>query len=283
MTKSPAGMLDDAVDIASLPEVYTRLTQALDNPHTSTGLIADIISEDSGLTARLLRLVNSAFYGFPVRVETVSRAVMIVGTRQIADLALATSVMSAFDGIPADLVDMESFWLHGVTTGLAARNVASHRGASSVERFFVAGVLHDIGRLVLFKREPAAMRGALLRCAEGGELLLSVERELFGFDHAALGGALLRAWKLPESLEDMVAFHHAPARCTHSEEAALIHVADVLAHATRIGSSGSTAVPPLEATAWTLLGLEPNALRGLLDRTERQVDDAIQVVRLAAA
>ncbi len=278
MATETCTLLDETAAAVSAPHVYARLTEAIANPRGSTALIAEIISEDAALTARLLRLVNSAFYGFPFPVDTVSRAVMLVGTQQISDLALATSVMTTFDGIPDDLVDMESFWLHNVATGVAARLLADLRREPLVERFFVAGVLHDIGRLLLLGQRPAQMREAMEHCERTGTPLLEVEHAIFGFDHAALGGALLRAWKLPPALEDMVAFHHAPSRCTHSLEAALVHVADVIAHTLPLGTSGERAVPPLDPPAWTLLGVNPTILERTVEQMEAQVSETVRLI-----
>jgi HD-like signal output (HDOD) protein len=278
MAADTIALLDETVATASAPLVYTRLTEAIANPRASTSLIADIISEDAALTARLLRVVNSAFYGFPFPIDTVSRAVMLVGTQQISDLALATTVMTTFAGIPEDLVDMESFWLHNVATGVAARILAGLRREPLAERFFVAGVLHDIGRLLLLGQRPAQMREALEHAEQTGRPLLDIERHVFGFDHAALGGALLRTWKLPPTLEDMVAFHHAPSQCTHSIEAALVHVADVIAHTMPLGTSGERAVPPLEPTAWTLLGFDPGILESTVELMEAQVSETVRLI-----
>jgi HD-like signal output (HDOD) protein len=278
VTTRTGALLDATAAAVSAPLVYTRLTEAIANPRASTTLIADIISEDAALTARLLRLVNSAFYGFPFPIDTVSQAVMLVGTQQISDLALATSVMTAFDGIPDELVDMESFWLHNVATGVAARILAGLRREPLVERFFVAGVLHDIGRLLLFRQRPEHMREALERCECTGKPLFELERAIFGFDHAALGGALLRAWKLPPKLEDMVAFHHVPSQCTHSVEAALIHVADVVAHTMPLGSSGERAVPPLDPSAWTLLGFDADIVEPTIEQMEAQVGETVRLI-----
>ena len=118
MARSPQELLQGAARVPSLPLIYGRLTEALDDPRASTGRIADVIASDSGLTARLLRLVNSAFYCFPSKVESIFHAVLLVGTEQIRDLALATSLLRAFKGISEELVDMESFWLHSVATGV---------------------------------------------------------------------------------------------------------------------------------------------------------------------
>jgi len=275
----PARLLPPPADMPSLPLVYTNLRSALDDPRSSSTRIADILGQDAALTARLLRLVNSAFYAFAIPVETVSRAVLLVGTEQIHDLALATLVIRVFDGIPGDLIEMASFWKHGVATGVAARVIAAFRRESNVERFFVAGLLHEIGLLVLARREPGACREAVMRCRRDGALLTAVERELIGVDHAAVGGALLAAWQLPPGLQAAVAFHHEPSRAAdHATEASVVHLADIVAHAMELGSGGDTRVPPLDGAAWEHVGLSPGVLAAVLEEIDRQMAAATNLL-----
>jgi putative nucleotidyltransferase with HDIG domain len=280
-----ARLLPPPAKLPSLPLVYTRLRAALEDPRSSTSTIADILSQDAALTARLLRLVNSVFYMPAIPVETVSRAVLLVGTEQIHDLALATLVVRMFEGVPADLVDVTAFWQHSLATGVTSRVLAAYRGEPNVERFFVAGLLHDVGHLVLYQREPAACRDMLRRCHRHHARLVELEREAFGADHAAVGGALLRAWQLPASFQDVVAHHHEPAAGSseHALEIAIVHVADVIAHAMRIGNSGDPRVPPLDATAWEYVGLAPGALGSVLTEVDRQVEAARTLLAPGAA
>ena len=241
--------------------------------------IAKIIREDPGLTARLLRLVNSAFYNFPSKVETISQAVTIVGTQQLGALALATSVMNMFKGIPEDLVSMDSFWRHSIGCGLAARVLATYRREANAERFFVAGMLHDIGRLLMYTKTIDQSREALLLSKNNQDLLYAAELEVFGFTHAVVGGVMLQAWKLPNSLEEVVMYHHNPkAALKFPVETAIVHVADIIAHAMQLGSSGEVYVPPLDEEAWDSLGLPPSILSTSLDQVERQFQDAVQTV-----
>jgi putative nucleotidyltransferase with HDIG domain len=283
MPRSVEELAKGAAGIPSLPQIYGQLTEALDNPRASTGQIADIISGDSGLAARLLRLVNSAFYCFPSKVESISHAVLLVGTEQIRDLALATSILRSFKGISADLVDMESFWLHSVATGVTARVLATHRREANSELFFVAGVLHDIGRLLMYKSFPDEAREALSRARHRAGPLLEMEREVFGFDHAAAGGVVLHAWGLPPSLTEMVRCHHTPADARrYPVEAAVVHVADVIVTALELGNGGDEAVPRLSPTAWKCLALPESVLGVVAEQVERQVDDVRRSVLAGA-
>src|SRR5438876_540629 len=283
MANNVRALVRESPTLASLPMIYTRLTEAIDNPRASTMQIADIIASDSALTARLLRLVNSAFYAFSSRIDTVQQAVLLIGTQPIRDLALATSVLSVFPGIPRELGSMQSFWEHSITTGVTARLLATYRNERRAERFFVAGILHEIGRLLLFALRPDAARAALTRSRTESEPLVVAEHAAFGFDHGEAGGAILEAWKLPEDLQAIVRCHHAPAEAGHYQrDAALVHVADVIATAMQIGNSGDPAVPALAADAWEQLGLAPTILSALTDEVERQVYEVARSMLVTA-
>jgi HD-like signal output (HDOD) protein len=271
------------VEVSSLPTIFNRINEAVNNPRKSTSDISKIIMEDAGLSARLLRIVNSAFYHFPRKIESISQAVTIVGTQQIRALALATSVMKLFKGIPKDLVDMESFWKHSVGCGLAARILATYRREPNVELYFTAGMVHDIGRLVMFGKITEEAREALFLSRSSGDLLYLCERKVIGFDHAAVGSALLQAWKLPSSLEEVVAFHNEPSLATrYPAETAIIHIADIIAHAMELGGSGERFVPPLDPVAWDRVGLPTSVLAPTLEQLDRQFNEAIHTILMDA-
>jgi HD-like signal output (HDOD) protein len=267
-------LLTGYVEVSSLPVVYYKINEAINNPRTSMANIGKIISDDPGLTVRLLRLVNSAFYGFPSKIETITQALVIIGTNQLRDLVLATSITRLFEGIPEDLVTMDSFWRHSIACGIAAKTLATYRNETNVERFLIAGMLHDIGRLILYKKGGDQAREILLRCHLNKTLLFLTEQELLGFDHAALGRRLLQAWNLPLSLEEAVAFHHIPHEAMHYPvEATIVHLADIMVNALQWGSSGEHYVPPLDERAWERIGLSISILSPVLDSMNQQMDE----------
>ncbi len=273
---TPQSLLQGYVDISSLPMMFVRITEAINNPRTSVQAISGIITEDPGMTARLLRIVNSAFYNFPRKIDTISRAVTIVGTQQLRDLALATSVLRMFKGIPKELVNMESFWRHSIACGAAARTLAAYRRESNIERFFVAGILHDLGRLVIFGKIPDLAREAIAMAETNNISLLQAERAVIGFDHALVGRALLQQWKLPNNLVDVVSYHHAPANSVaFPNETAIIHIADIFAHVLQLGSSGERAIPSFSPDAWMLMGVQTSVIPSVIKEVERQYDEAI--------
>ncbi len=279
MVQNPYDLVKGDTQLSSLPLILVQLNEVINNPYSSIVDIGKIISEDQGLTARLLRLANSPFYSYPSKVETITQAITIIGTQQVLDLVLATSVMQQFKGIPGAVITMESFWHHSIACGTTARILAVYQREVNAERFFVAGILHDIGRLIMCTKIPETAREMLTRCHNSGELVHKVEKEVLGFDHADVGEVLLKEWKLPPSLVEMVASHHKPLRSKHfAAETSVVHVADIIAHALQLGSSGEPLVPPLDANAWERIEVAPGMLSSALDETERQFAVALQLM-----
>ena len=139
-----------------MPEVFYKLNAAIEDPGCTFDDIGEIISIDPALTVRLLKVVNSPMYGFPSRIDTVSMAITILGTRQLRDLVLATAVVGQFHNLTEAVVDMETFWCHSICSAVAARTISLHLKVNNSERFFVAGLLHDIGKLVMYLTHPDA-------------------------------------------------------------------------------------------------------------------------------
>ena len=242
--------------LISLPEVYLRLKELLAQPDYSIADVALIIGQDPALTARLLRLVNSPYFGLAAKVESVFRAVNMLGTRQVHDLALATSIAHSFAGMPRAAVDMPKFWRRSVFCGLVSRGLAQAAGVEDSERLFVAGLLRDIGHLVMYQTVPEPCQQAMLSAEQREQPLYLVERELIGIDYARVGGALMRLWQLPSSLREATEFHIEPGRAmTFPMETYLVHLAALLVTAEETGQEfGSGALKP-RAKSWDVTGL----------------------------
>ena len=196
--------------LISLPEAFLQLKSVLDQDDFSMAEVAMPISQDPALTARLLRLVNSSFYGFSGKIDTVFRAVTMIGTRQVYELALATAVTQTFDGMGNRIIDMPGFWCNSVYCGLAAKNLAKACNLLNSERLFVAGLLHDIGHLIMYQSIPELCEQAIILSNESLQPLYLVERDIIGLDYARVGGALARQWQLPGSLRETTEFHVTP-------------------------------------------------------------------------
>tara|TARA_Y100000294_G_scaffold175906_1_gene197050 strand:- start:741 stop:1586 length:846 start_codon:yes stop_codon:yes gene_type:complete len=269
-------MVKSVTSVATLPSIYFQLTKVAKQPYSTAKDIGKVVSNDSGLTARLLRLINSAYFGLPRKIETISDAIALIGTAQLMDLALATSVINMFKDVPQDIVDMDSFWRHSITSGLCARMLAMQMREQNVERFFIAGLLHDIGSLLIYTKNADQARQVLESCKKTGGLLHKAEQETMGFDHAKVGYTLLKQWNLPSNLLEAVRRHHQPKLAIHFPILTnIVHVADIIICALDIGSNGENLVAPLEPDAWKSLRLSPAILPALIDDVDQQYIDIV--------
>jgi len=260
--------------LASLPTIHFQVDRAINHPASSAADIAAVLGTDQALCARLLRIANSAFYGFPRRVEGIGEAVRIIGTRQLHDLVLATVVLGQFRGVDARLVNMQSFWRHSLACGLAARAIAGLRRECNTERYFVAGLLHDIGSLVLYQQFADRAQAALEHHHDSTLTLDEAERAIIGCHHGAVGAALISAWKLPQFFREATANHHNQGLRAHTTGTAIVHLADLLAIALGLGTNGEERMPRFSPAAWDLVGLDVGALGRASDQVLAQIADA---------
>jgi putative nucleotidyltransferase with HDIG domain len=269
----PLKLINENVSLSTLPTIIAQINETIRKPNSSSRDIAGVISKDTSLSARLLKIVNSTFYGYPSKIDSLSRAVLIIGTKQLCTLAMGLKIISFFKSIPSELIDMKSFLEHSVACGIVARILASHKNIQNMERLFVGGLLHDIGRLVLYNHVPDEARFMLTRARTANELLYKIEPKTMRCDHARVGALLLKKWKLPVSLENMVGHHHDPLRSKDPLEPTVIHLADIIVNALEIGSSGERLVPSADRMTWGYLGLSPNALPIITQELECQFEE----------
>lgn len=269
----PLALLRDEVKLPSLPAVVAELRDVLSSPNSSAADVARVISRDAGLSAFLLRMVNSAFYSFPSRIDTVSRAVALVGRQQLSTLALGVMVIGAMRDLPVAHLDLSLFWQHSIACAVVAGQLAEAAGMEEPERFFVAGLLHDIGRLAVFSLLPDRAAAILSMCSDYGMPAQDAELRVLGFDHATLGGMLLRKWNFPMSLVFSTLHHHVPERSVRHVEPAVVHVADVVVKGLGIGVSGMHQLPGFKEDAWQRLGVSVAVLEQLIDGLEERLRD----------
>jgi HD-like signal output (HDOD) protein len=272
----PEKFISENTQLSTLPDIFRQINETISKPNSSAHDIAKVISKDPNLSAKLLKIVNSAFYGYPSRIDTLSRAVNIVGTKQLSTLAIGVNVINLFRNIPSVIVDMKAFWQHSVACGINARIIAGYKNIQNTERLFVAGLLHDIGRLLMYNYIPDMSREMLISARVRKKLLFAVERDFLGIDHSYIGGLLLAKWRLPMSLENTVAHHHDPGKSQNRLESAIVHLADIMANASGKGSSGERLLPLLNQEAWDLIGLSPNVLGLTMDHSDNQLEDIFE-------
>jgi HD-like signal output (HDOD) protein len=276
---TPQELVDGIEKLVSLPEVCIKVNRLIEAPNYSAATLGDLIVQDSDLSARLLRIVNSAFYNLQAPVETISRAITVVGTNELRNLVMATSAAKVFTGIPGDLIDMHEFWRYSLATGVIGSELAGRCRVLHAERLFVMGVLHDIGRLVIYLKLPEASRDILLVTGGDDSLLPAVEEEILGFTHMEAGEALLQRWNIPRSIITVVGNHHHPMRTNDFRlETALVHLASTLSLCEQDGTTLEEAIELIDPVVWEITTLQPETLGQALETVPQKVNEIVDVV-----
>lgn len=281
--KRPEDLVKGVVKLISLPEIFIRVNQVMEDPRHDAKQLGDIISHDPALTARILRIVNSAYYALAVKIELVSRAVSVIGEEDLRNLVLATSAVDVFKRMPNQLVDIDLFWRHSVHVGIVARLMSRYCNILHGERLFVAGLLHDIGKLIIYYKEVELSQQVLLRASETDGVIFRAEQEILGFTHADVGGCLMDSWQLADTLKEVVSCHHHPLRAKkYRMETSLVHMADCL-----VNSIGPDVVidrslleehPAFEPETLKITGIDLAILPEVMERAWEQAAAVLDII-----
>jgi putative nucleotidyltransferase with HDIG domain len=252
----------DTKTLPTLPGVIHKLNTLSDSDKSSVQEMAKIVSSDQVLSARILRLANSPSYGF-YRVSTISNAMILLGVNVVKSLALSSSIFAIMEK------DSVGLWEHSLGVGVAANLIARKLGLPECEEIATAGLLHDIGKVIIALKCSVAEKEILKIVDERQVYTMEAEREVIDTDHAEVGGWLSKSWFLPDKLSEPIAFHHDVASSTnHRIKTAVVHIADVLIKASGFGNSGDSFVPPIQQLAWDALKLNESLLAELVDEIE---------------
>lgn len=269
-------MVDAETQVASFPDVYFRLREVLDKPASSAKDVAEVVVTDVGLTAKILKLVNSPLYGFADRIDSVPHAVSLLGVKEVSNLAMGISTINFFKDIPRELIDMRTFWKHSISVGIFSKLLAARISGAPTERLFTGGLLHDVGRLILFKKLPYASTQALIYSRENMVPLVDAEFETFGYDHTDVGQTLLEAWNFPQEMVELVKLHHTPMKAKEPLEAAVIQIADNLANAAEISAGGKFVLPGISEGAWELTGIATDDIAPLMELYDLHIEEVFE-------
>lgn len=216
--------------LPSMPKLYMSLLEELKSPEASTKSIGNIISKDLGMTAKILKLVNSAYFGIRRHVQSPEQAVMFLGLNTIKAIVLSTEIFSQYDEKKLQNFSLEKLYNHSVTVGSFAKIIAEAEvdNKKNIGDSLMAGMLHDLGKLILIDNLPEQYSLVLEQCQNDGKLVWEVEQDLFGVSHAEVGAYLLGLWGLPDDIVEAVAYHHHPSHCVHQSFSPLtaVHVAN---------------------------------------------------------
>ncbi len=277
---SKNAVLDELVSgwIGSPPVVFNKLQEALSDPDLSFKELDAIISADPSLTARLLKVANSSFYALDSKVETISHALGIVGVKPLIEMALSTVMVQKLQGISPALLNIQAFWKHNVACGLASRAIAQNLGRENLESFYTAGMLHDIGSLIIYQGNPRKAKEILTRCQAEGRPQSEVEEEVFGFSHARVGALIFKEWGLAPSLIEAVRYHHYPSEAKNFPlETAVLHVADFLVYKMKYNLGDGYTTHPLDPSVVPMTGVTRDSLTYIHQAVNTQMAETLDI------
>jgi putative nucleotidyltransferase with HDIG domain len=264
-------------DLPSLPAIVLDLIGSFEREDLDTAVLAEKMSRDQALAAKLLRLANSSFYGLPAKVRTVREAIVVLGFDSARALAVASSVIETFSGGACRRIDVAGFWRHSIAAALCAKNLARHAGLDQ-DAAFIAGLLHDIGRLVLASSFPDEYAQAVAYCGRMDTTMSEAELHVLGVDHQRAGQMLAEAWHFPPAIQRAIGQHHAPDKDELCDVPGVVHAANAMVQALDLGGGEHMAVPRLLDATWHSLGLAPEQLRAVCRETEGQFEEACRLL-----
>lgn len=276
---TPAQLVQGSIDLVSLPDVVLQVNQMIHDPEISAKDIGEFISTDPALTARLLKIVNSSFYGYQARIDTLGRAITIIGVEDLQNLVLAASAVDRFNRIPQDLVDMTEFWMRSVNCGIIAQLLARKASVLHSDRLFTAGLLHNLGSLLMYCKMPDACREVLLAANGDQRTVPGLEQEFFGYTYAEVGAELAKHWELPESLTAAIAYHVEPEKGgKHQWDATLVYLGNLFCKTDFQDCSIPEMMAEISDEILELVGLNEKQLLECFSQVPKEFADIVNLI-----
>ena len=279
-------LIEDVEELLSLPDVVIRANELIDSETAGVESIAEVIALDPSLTAQLLKLVNSAFYGLPAKIETISRAITVIGMQELRSLILSASAVEVFNKVAPETIDMNDFWFRSVYVGLAAKQISGDR--RKAEMFFLMGLLHDIGKIVLFMKNDAVANEILREAVDSGKSLHQIEKEKIGFTSSQVSSALMQNWGLAETLYGPISIMYEDVDASpYLKDAAILRLAARLSDCTEPEVKGKNAEKLSAVLEETNLikaaGIEADELEDIMNEVNLYCFDVLSVINPEAS
>lgn len=264
-------------DLPTLPVIVDRIISAASDPKTTTEELADVIAFDQGMTNKLIKLANSIYYAQKTRVETIKRAITVVGFDEIIGIALGMSILSSFTDKTGLGLDMKALWIHAIGVATSAKSIAKRTNPNIAGKIFVPALLHDMGKVIFSVHFRDDYRKVRQLSLEKKRPLYFAENALFKIDHAMLAALLMKRWRFPDSIIMPCRFHHSPESCPHAfrHQAMVLNLANYLAQKAGIGHSGNP-IPVAIKNITVKVGLQKEAIKMILDQLktkEKEIKD----------
>jgi len=263
-------ILQSVDEFPTLPTVYSALSEVIANPRSTTNDAANVIASDQASAAKVLKAANSPIYGYSGRIDTISKAIFFIGFTEVQNLVAAISIIDMFGKSNAsELFNPVEFWKHSIGVGVITRLIGKYSASSSPENYFLAGILHDIGKLFFFQFVPKEFATVLTLVAEKQIPIRVAEREVLGITHTAVGEILAQKWQLPASISNSIRFHVSGTVDGKPDElTASVHVANIISRCLSLGSAGDSTIPEPNELVWDILKLPKGSIVGMQQQIE---------------
>jgi len=270
-------ILAQSRELRSLPESVYELNRLMQDNKATMSEISDIVSADPVLSAKILKSVNSPFYGFPSRIETIAYAVSILGIDSIRYLAISNAVISKFSASANSLVPIDSFWRHSFATAIISQQLAQMRNHKNAERMFTSGLLHELGTLLLAIAIPNEYRVVITKANSEQVPLYQAEQDILGFSHTDVTAQLLKNWNLPNSvIESIRNMYDCQANSASQEDSAILNIADSVASSTYPSIRLVNMDLSIKNRVWKIADIQPHQLNEVLDELDNMVESAMK-------
>ncbi len=277
--ESSIGEIDS---LPTLSNVAARINKEIQNPRTTADQIGKIVSNDQSLTLSIMKLVNSAFYGFPRKINTISHAVAILGFNTIKNLVLTTSLLTSLKcTIDSPFFDQRKFWMHSLAVGSFAKAIGEEAKFNKPEEVFLSGVIHDIGKIILFSTFTSDFEKALFTADQKKTLLIDAENEVFGYNHTEVGYWITDKWQLPEYLSHVVLNHHTPEKSLdYHTICTIVQLADIMVRGLELGNAGDPVNQTILESNWESLNIKQERLAHILTQGQKEYEKASLFMQL---
>ncbi len=255
--KFKENIIEEVEEFSTLPTIYTTLTEIMANPKSTINEVSDVISLDQSSAVKILKTANSSLYGLRKKIDTISEAISYIGFEEVKNLVATLSIIEIFSRpIGRAVFNPVDLWKHSIAVGIITRMVGQSMKNVNLENFFVAGVLHDLGKLLLIKYYPDDYNDVVVYSLENNITIRESEMKIFGITHHEVGGLLAEKWDLPDTIKNAIVYHHSGFVGGRIDQlVSSVHLANTVARMMDIGCTDKTRIPPPNNAIWPFIKL----------------------------
>jgi putative nucleotidyltransferase with HDIG domain len=269
-------------EFPTLPTIYSALLEVLSNPRTTVQDVADVISKDQASSLKILKIVNSAVYGLQSKIDSIAQAIFYIGFNEVKNIVLTLSVIDVFTRTKSMVnFNIVDFWKHSIAVGIITRKLGNVVGVKNTENYFLAGIIHDIGKLFFLRSMNDDYMKVISYVQEKKLSIMDMELKLIGFDHTTAGELLAEKWQLPESIKQTIKYHHTGmVEGNWDLMIACVHLADIVARLLELGNPGDDLVPTPNLEVWKKLDMPENAFTKMYDNLIFEYSQSLGILLL---